>query len=303
LANLMKRNVGAGRLRELLEGPEPVLAPGAYDGLTARLVEQAGFEAVYMTGFGTSASLLGRPDIGLLSFGEMVDNARRIAQAVEVPVIADADDGYGNPINVIRTVREYEAAGVAAIHIEDQVSPKKCGHMEGKEVIDTSEMVEKVRAAVEARHSEDFVIIGRTDARAVEGLDGALERARRYREAGADVLFVEAPQSAEEIAAVAEAFPDVPLLFNWVESGKTPPVELERLKELGFRLIIFPVSTLLAATRSVSEALDRIHAQGSPIPIMEDRLLPVGDFMDFIGMPEIQELEECFADEEVQASS
>jgi 2,3-dimethylmalate lyase len=303
LANLMKRNVGAGRLRELLEGPEPVLAPGAYDGLTARLVEQAGFEAVYMTGFGTSASLLGRPDIGLLSFGEMVDNARRIAQAVEVPVIADADDGYGNPINVIRTVREYEAAGVAAIHIEDQVSPKKCGHMEGKEVIDTSEMVEKVRAAVEARHSEDFVIIGRTDARAVEGLDGALERARRYREAGADVLFVEAPQSEEESAAVAEAFPDVPLLFNWVESGKTPPVELERLKELGFRLIIFPVSTLLAATRSVSEALDRIHAQGSPIPIMEDRLLPVGDFMDFIGMPEIQELEERFADEEVQASS
>jgi 2,3-dimethylmalate lyase len=303
LANLMKRNVGAGRLRELLEGPEPVLAPGAYDGLTARLVEQAGFEAVYMTGFGTSASLLGRPDIGLLSFGEMVDNARRIAQAVEVPVIADADDGYGNPINVIRTVREYEAAGVAAIHIEDQVSPKKCGHMEGKEVIDASEMVEKVRAAVEARHSEDFVIIGRTDARAVEGLDGALERARRYREAGADVLFVEAPQSEEESAAVVEAFPDVPLLFNWVESGKTPPVELERLKELGFRLIIFPVSTLLAATRSVSEALDRIHAQGSPIPIMEDRLLPVGDFMDFIGMPEIQELEERFADEEVQASS
>ena len=303
MANLMKRNVGAGRLRELLEGPEPVLAPGAYDGLTARLVEQAGFEAVYMTGFGTSASLLGRPDIGLLSFGEMVDNARRIGQAVEVPVIADADDGYGNPINVIRTVREYEAAGVAAIHIEDQVSPKKCGHMEGKEVIDASEMVEKVRAAVEARHSEDFVIIGRTDARAVEGLDGALERARRYREAGADVLFVEAPQSEEEIAAVAEAFPDVPLLFNWVESGKTPPVELERLKELGFRLIIFPVSTLLAATRSVSEALDRIRAQGSPIPIMEDRLLPVGDFMDFIGMPEIQELEERFADEEVQASS
>ena len=303
MANLMKRNVGAGRLRELLEGPEPVLAPGAYDGLTARLVEQAGFEAVYMTGFGTSASLLGRPDIGLLSFGEMVDNARRIAQAVEVPVIADADDGYGNPINVIRTVREYEAAGVAAIHIEDQVSPKKCGHMEGKEVIDASEMVEKVRAAVEARHSEDFVIIGRTDARAVEGLDGALERARRYREAGADVLFVEAPQSEEEIAAVAEAFPDVPLLFNWVESGKTPPVELERLKELGFRLIIFPVSTLLAATRSVSQALDRIRAEGSPIPIMEDRLLPVGDFMDFIGMPEIQELEEHFADEEVQASS
>jgi len=296
----MKRNVGAGRLRELLAGTEPVLAPGAYDALTTRLVEQAGFEAVYMTGFGTAASLLGRPDIGLLSFGEMVDNARRIVQAVEVPVIADADDGYGNPINVVRTVREYEAAGVSAIHIEDQVSPKKCGHMEGKQVIDTSEMVEKVRAAVEARHSEDFVIIGRTDARAVEGPDGALERARRYREAGADVLFVEAPQSEKEIAAVAEAFPDVPLLFNWVESGKTPPVPLERLKELGFRLIIFPVSTLLAATRSVREVLARIYTDGSPIQIMEDQLLPLGDFTDFIGMPEIQDLEERFADKEVQ---
>ncbi|MDQ3841187.1 MAG: isocitrate lyase/PEP mutase family protein [Actinomycetota bacterium] len=296
----MKRNVGAGRLRELLAGTEPVLAPGAYDGLTARLVEQAGFEAVYMTGFGTAASLLGRPDIGLLSFGEMVDNARRIVQAVEVPVIADADDGYGNPINVVRTVREYEAAGVSALHIEDQVSPKKCGHMEGKQVIDTSEMVEKVRAAVEARHSQDFVIIGRTDARAVEGLDGALERARRYREAGADVLFVEAPQSDKEIAAVAEAFPDMPLLFNWVESGKTPPVPLERLKELGFRLIIFPVSTLLAATRSVREVLARIYTDGSPIQIIEDQLLPLGNFTDLIGMPEIQDLEERFAHEEVQ---
>ncbi len=300
MADLMKRNVGAGRLRELLAGTEPVLAPGAYDALTTRLVEQAGFEAVYMTGFGTAASLLGRPDIGLLSFGEMVDNARRIVQAVEVPVIADADDGYGNPINVVRSVREYEAAGVSAIHIEDQVSPKKCGHMEGKQVIDTSEMVEKVRAAVKARCSEDFVIIGRTDARAVEGLDGALERARRYREAGADVLFVEAPQSEKEIAAVAEAFPDVPLLFNWVESGKTPPVPLERLKELGFGLIIFPVSTLLAATRSVREVLARIYTDGSPIQIMEDQLLPLGDFTDFIGMPEIQDLEERFADEKVR---
>src|ERR671932_1154416 len=299
----MRRNIGAGRLREMLSGPEPVLAPGAYDGLTARLVEEAGFKAVYMTGFGTAASLLGRPDIGLLAFSEMVDNARRIAQAVEVPVIADADDGYGNPINIIRTVREYEAAGISAIHIEDQVSPKKCGHMEGKQVIDASEMVEKIHAAVEARYSDDFVIIGRTDARAVEGIDGALERARCYREAGADVLFVEAPQSEKEIAAVAEAFPDVPLLFNWVESGKTPPVPLERLKELGFRLIIFPVSTLLAATRSIREILAQIRAEGSPISVMEEQLLPLGEFIDFIGLPEIRVLEERFADEEVQTPS
>ncbi len=254
------------------------------------------------SGFGTSASLLGRPDIGLLTFSEMVDNARRIVQAVGVPVIADADNGYGNPINVIRTVKEYEAAGVSAVHIEDQMMPKKCGHMEGKEVISASEMVEKVRAAVEARHSEEFVIIARTDARAVEGMDGALERARLYREAGADVLFVEAPKSEEEVAAVAEAFPEVPLLFNWLEGGETPPVPLERLKELGFRMIIFPLSTMLAATRSVREALSRTHADGSPISIMEDRLLPFEEFTDFIGLPEIQNLEEHFEDEEVRVS-
>ena len=257
-----------------------MLAPAAYDGLTAWLVEQAGFEAVYMTGFGTSTSLLGRPDIGLLSFSEMVDNARR-------------------------TIKEYKAAGVAGIHIEDQMSPKKCGHLEGKEVIEASEMGEKVRAAVEARSSEDFVIIGRTDARAVNALDGALERARRYREAGADVLlFVEAPQSEEEVAAVAEAFLDVPLLFNWLEGGKPPPLELERLKELGFRVLLFPVSTLLEATRSVRELLNRIRrADGGPGSVLEDRLLPFEEFTDMIGLPEIRELEERFADEGVRASS
>jgi carboxyvinyl-carboxyphosphonate phosphorylmutase len=298
VADLMQRNVGAGRLREMLAGTEPVLAPGAYDALSARLVEEAGFEAVYMTGFGTAASLLGRPDIGLLTFSEMVDNARRIAQAVGVPVIADADNGYGNPINVIRTVKEHESAGVAAIHIEDQISPKKCGHLEGKQVIEASEMVEKVRAAVEARSSEDFVVIARTDARAVEGIDGALERARRYHEAGADVLFVEAPQSEEEIAAVAEAFPDVPLLFNWIEGGKTPSVPLGQLKELGFRLIIFPVTTLLAAARSIREVLAHMRQDGDPTPIV-DRLLPFDEFTDLIGLPKIRELEERFADGEV----
>jgi carboxyvinyl-carboxyphosphonate phosphorylmutase len=297
-----QRGVEAGRLRKMLAGPEPVLAPGAYDGLTARLVEKSGFEAVYMTGFGTAASLLGRPDVGLLTLSEMVDNARRVVQAVGVPVIADADNGYGNPINVIRTVREYETAGVSAIHIEDQVAPKKCGHIEGKQVIAAGEMVEKVHAAVEARRSEDFLIIARTDARVVEGMEGALERARRYREAGADVLFVEAPESEEEIAAVAEAFPDVPLLFNWVEGGKTPPVPLDRLKELGFRLLIFPISALLVATRCVQEVLSRIRADGSPIPVM-DQLLPMEEFLDFIGLPEIRELEGRFEDKEVRTSS
>ena len=237
---------GPGRLRELLAGTEPVVAPGAYDALSARLVAQAGFDAVYMTGFGASASLLGQPDVGLLSFAEMADQARRLAEAVDVPLIADADDGYGNPINVARTVRAYEAAGAAGLHLEDQLSPKRCGHLEGKQLIAAGEMVEKVHAAVEARRSPDLIIIARTDARAVEGLDAALERARRYRDAGADVLFVEAPESEAEVAAVAQAFPDTPLLFNAVEGGRTPLLELPRLRELGFRLVLCPVTALLA---------------------------------------------------------
>jgi len=270
-----------------------VLAPGCYDALGARLVEEAGFEAVYMTGFGTSAGRLGRPDVGLLTMSEMVDNARRIVEAVDLPVIADADTGYGNPINVIRTVREYEQAGVAAIHIEDQVSPKKCGHMEGKQVIPAAEMVEKIQAAVAARRDPNFLLIARTDARAVEGLDAALERGRRYRAAGADVLFIEAPQSDEEIAAVAAAFPDVPLLFNYAEGGKTPMVSNQRLRELGFRIVIFPISTLLAATRAMREVLARIREEGTPQSALAD-LPKFAEFTSFIGLPEITELEQRF---------
>ena len=273
-------------LRELLAGPEPVLAPGAYDALSARLVERAGFPAVYMTGFGASASLLGRPDVGLLSFDEMAGHARRLAQAVSVPLIADADDGYGNPLNVMRTVREYAAAGVAALHIEDQVAPKRCGHMEGKEVIDAAEMVEKVRAAVEARGDGELLIIARTDARAVEGLDSALERARRYREAGADALFVEAPETEQEIGAVAAAFPDVPLVFNWVDGGKTPQLPLDRIRELGFALVIYPVTTLFAAARAVADVLDRLGEHDVP---------SFDAFTDMIGLPEMRALEARFA--------
>src|SRR3954451_2801534 len=283
---------GAAELRALLDRGEPVLAPGAYDRLSARLIERAGFPAVYMTGFGASASLLGRPDVGLLSFAEMAGHARRLVQAVDVPVIADADDGYGNPLNVMRTVREYEAAGVAALHIEDQVAPKRCGHMEGKEVIDAAEMVEKVRAAVEARRSPELVIIARTDARAVEGLDAALQRARRYRDAGADVLFVEAPESEAEVAAVAQAFPDTPLLFNAVEGGRTPPLELARLRELGFRLVLCPLTALLAATAAVQQALARLRDSGTP---HDDGALSFSGFTELVGLAEIQRLEARFA--------
>jgi 2-methylisocitrate lyase-like PEP mutase family enzyme len=256
-------------------------------------VEEAGFAAVYMTGFGSAAARLGRPDIGLMTLPEMVDNARHIAQAVEIPVIADADTGYGNPINVIRTVREYEAAGVAAVHLEDQVIPKKCGHMEGKPLIPAAEMAAKVSAAVAARRSPDFLIIARTDARAPEGLEAAIERARLYRRAGADVLFIEAPQSVDEIEAIARSFDDVPLLFNYAEGGKTPPVTHEFLHGLGFALVTFPISTLLVTTAAMRSALARIKDDGSPVNLLST-LIPFGDFLDFIGMPEIRELERRF---------
>jgi carboxyvinyl-carboxyphosphonate phosphorylmutase len=294
----MARLLGSARdrssLPDLIEGGEMVLAPGCYDALSARLVEEAGFPAAYMTGFGTAASRLGRPDVGLLTLTEMADNAHRIAQAVQIPVIADADTGYGNPINVIRMVQEYEAAGIAAVHIEDQVMPKKCGHMEGKELIAAGEMVAKVEAAVAARQSPSFLIIARTDARAPEGLDAAIERARAYRQAGADVLFVEAPQSVAEIETIASTFNDVSLLFNYAEGGKTPPVSHEQLRRLGFSVVIFPISTLLTATAAIRAALAQIKADGTPIDLL-DGMLPFNDFLDFIGMPEIRELEDRFA--------
>jgi carboxyvinyl-carboxyphosphonate phosphorylmutase len=295
------KNSGARRLRELLTAPKPVLAPGVYDVLSARLVEAAGFPAVYMTGFGTAAALLGQPDIGLLGLSEMVDNARRIVQAVQVPVIADADTGYGNPLNVIRTVHEYETAGVAAIHLEDQMMPKRCGHTEGKQVIPCDEMVEKIRAAVAARRSADFVIIARTDARAIEGMEGALQRARCYAEAGADVLFVEAPQNEQEIETVAATLSGFPLLFNWLEGGKTPSLSLPRLQTLGFRIVIFPLCTLLAATRAIAAALEQVRTAGTPLPVMP-QLMGFADFLAFIGMPEMRELERQFGKQALEAS-
>jgi carboxyvinyl-carboxyphosphonate phosphorylmutase len=293
-ARLTRRPGGAARLRALLDSGQTIVAPGAFDPLAARLVEEAGFPAVYMTGFGTSAALIGRPDVGLLTMTEMAGNAGRIAACVDIPVIADADTGYGNPLNVIRTVGAYEAAGVAGIHIEDQVAPKKCGHMEGKQVIPAAEMAEKIRAAVEARSQPEFVIIARTDARAVEGLDRALERGRRYREAGADALFIEAVTSEEEAEAAARAFPGVPLLFNWAEGGKTPPIALERLTELGYRIVIFPISTLLAATAAMRRILREIAQAGTPAAAMGE-LPTFGEFLDFIGLPEVREAEQRYA--------
>lgn len=288
----------AQRLRELLKRPEPILAPGAFDALSARVVESAGFDAVYMTGFGSSASLLGQPDVGLLTESEMMDNARRIAQAINVPLIADADTGYGNPLNVIRTVREYERAGIAAMHIEDQVSPKKCGHMDRKRVIPVDEMVAKIRAAAEARSDNGIVIIARTDARAIEGLAAALDRAERYRDAGADVLFVEAPQSMDEIEEIARRLRDTPLLHNWAEGGqKTPHVPLKELTPLGYKIVIYPISLLLAATQAMRAAAAQIREEGSPMTLVES-LPSFKEFTDFIGLPDVKTIETRYGVEE-----
>ncbi|MGP8000221.1 MAG: oxaloacetate decarboxylase [Streptosporangiaceae bacterium] len=291
---LTRRPGGAARLRDLLDAGGTILAPGAFDPLAARLVEEAGFPAVYMTGFGTSAALLGRPDVGLLTMTEMVGNAGRIADCVDIPVIADADTGYGNPLNVIRTIAAYEAAGVAAVHIEDQVAPKKCGHMDGKLVIPAEEMAQKIRAAADARAQPEFVIIARTDARAVEGLAAALDRARLYRAAGADALFIEALVSEEEAAEAARAFPDVPLLFNWAEGGKTPPLSLGRLRQLGYRIVIFPISTLLAATAAMRRILREIATAGTPAAALPG-LPSFGEFCDFIGLPDVRAAEQRYA--------
>jgi len=283
------------RLRALFERPEPLLAAGAYDALSARWVEAAGFEAVYLTGFGASASLLGRPDVGLLTGTEMAGHAARLAAAVSVPLIADADTGYGNALNVIRTVQDYERAGVAALHLEDQQSPKKCGHLAGKVLVPAEEHAARIAAAVAARTDPDLVVIARTDARAVEGLDAALDRARRYADAGADVLFVEAPQSMAEIDRVATELAGHRLLFNWVEGGRTPAVPLADLADRGFRIVIYPVAALLAASRAVRGVLESIRAHGtSGQAVADGHLDDFGEFVERLGLPEIYELEQRF---------
>lgn len=240
-------------LRRLLAGPGMVVAPGAYDGIGARLIEQAGFGAVYMTGAGTSAAR-GFPDFGLLTMSEMVENAAVMARSVRIPLIADADTGYGNELNVTRTVREYEARGVAAIHIEDQVAPKRCGHLDGKEVVAREQFISKIRAAVEARQGKEFIVIARTDARAVRDLDEAIWRGNAALEAGADMVFVEATQSIEEMAAVPRQVKG-PCLLNVVPGGRTPNLDLREAQEMGYKLAILPGLMLKAAIEAGDAAL------------------------------------------------
>ncbi len=294
MSDLLNRRANPRRrLRELLAGGQLVPAPGVYDAMSARLVEAAGFPAVYMSGFGVTASLLGRPDIGLLGMSEMAQTARRIVSAVDVPVIADADTGYGNAINVIRTVQEYEAAGVAAMHIEDQVTPKRCGHMTGKQVVPAEVMIDKVQAAVAARQDPDLVLIARTDAAAVEGIGSAIDRALRYREAGADMLFLDALSSQEDIEQAATALATEQVLFSWGEGGLTPPTTLGQLRAWGFSVVIFPVAALLASVSATRSLLAQISRDGTPVQAMEG-LPNLKDFFGLIGLDEVDELGKRF---------
>jgi 2-methylisocitrate lyase-like PEP mutase family enzyme len=252
-------------LRDLLQADAMVIAPGAYDALTAKLVAQAGFPAVYMTGAGTSVSH-GYPDFGLLTMSEMVDNAARIVRSVDVPVIADADTGYGNELNVFRTVQEYERSGVAAIHIEDQVSPKKCGHLDDKEIVPRDDYLAKIGAAVAAKRDRAFMIIARTDARAVAGLDEALARANAALAAGADMAFVEAPQTMEEMAEIPKRVAG-PCLLNVVRGGKTPEIDLRQAQAMGYRLAIVPGLLLKAVIGACDDMLAQLKATHiHPVP-------------------------------------
>jgi len=249
----------AARMRALLSGTDMVIAPGAYDGITARLVDQAGFPAVYMTGAGTAATF-GYPDYGLVTMTEMAENADRIVRAVKVPVIADADTGYGNELNVVRTVREYERRGVAGLHLEDQGFPKKCGHLDDKEIVPREDWLAKIRAAASARVDPDFLIIARTDSRAVLGFDEAIARANAALEAGADMAFVEAPQTMEEMAAVPKLVKG-PCLLNVVWGGKSPDLDLHDAQAMGYRLAIVPGLLFKATMAACDDALAALRTQ------------------------------------------
>lgn len=271
------------RLRQLIERPEILVAPGAYDAYIARCIDAAGFEAVYMTGAGVSHSRLGMPDLGLLTFNEMLDQASRIADVVDIPLIADADTGYGNALNVIRTVKAYERADISGCHIEDQVTPKRCGHFDDKRVIPLNEMLGKLKAALDTRIDANFVIIARTDARTAVGFEEALERAHAFAEVGVDMIFVESPRSEEELATIGQAV-NSPLLANMVETGLTPVLPAQRLEELGFNVAIYPGSIGRFIGKQLRQFLATFKAEGSTLSQM-DKILDFNSQNDIVDLP------------------
>jgi len=281
------------KLRKLLEGDRIVVGGGAHDALSARIVEQAGYPMCVVTGAGVSMCR-GYPDVGLVTMEEMVRNARYIAEAIEIPIVVDADNGYGNAINARRTVREFERAGVAGIHIEDQVWPKRCGHMFGKKLIPSEEMVQKIRAALDARRDPDFVIIARCDALLVEGLDKALDRGDAYIKAGADMLWLEMRESMDEIKAIADRFRGrIPLVFNHSPSGMVPRLPVAKLEAMGFKTACFYVHALMAACKTMQEVLREIRESGNSLTVW-DRMLGFDEFWNIAGLKEIREMEKKY---------
>jgi 2-methylisocitrate lyase-like PEP mutase family enzyme len=276
-------------LRQLIERKEILVAPGAHDALSAKLAEDVGFEAVYMTGFGTSVSIFGLPDIGFLTMTEMVENARRMANAVSIPLIADADTGYGNHLNMMRTVEEYERAGIAGIQIEDQVAPKRCGHMEGKTVVPAEEMTVKIRAAVKARQDKDMLIIARTDAIAVLGFDEAIRRGNMYRDAGADIVFIEAPTSIEQLESIPKLIKNAPVLVNI--APKTPYLPVSRYDEMGYAIAIYPPLSITTAYRAIREELMELKKEGMTKHGVHGGV-PFDEFLDFLRLKHFRDLEE-----------
>lgn len=281
------------KLREILERPGILVLPGIYDCIGAKLIEQLGFEVVFTSGFGISGSTLGRPDFGFLTATETLYSVGRIAQSVDIPLVADLDTGYGNPLNVVRTVDDAVRLGVAGIILEDQEWPKKCGHFDGKRVIPMEEQVEKIHAAVHARDDSGLVIIGRTDARAPLGIDEALRRGRAYFDAGADIVFVEAPQSVGELEAIAKAFPDAPIFANMIEGGKTPFLNAKELEELGFKIVVFPLSGLFTATKAMAACFRHLKENGTTAGF--ENLLTFKEFEEVIEVEKYREIERNFA--------
>lgn len=283
----------ADRLRALLEEDRLHVMPCCFDALSARLIERAGFRLTFMSGFAVSAARLALPDTGLISFGEMLDQGRMICDAVDLPVIGDADTGYGNPANVRRTVESYARAGFAAAMIEDQVAPKRCGHTRGKEVVDRATALQRVRAAVDARESgADILVMARTDARAGHGLDEAIERCRAFADLGADILFLEAPRDEAEMERLCRALPERPKMANIVEGGDTPALPPERLEALGFRIAAYPLTLLSSAVRAMEAALADLAA-GRPAA----HLLPFEALRERVGFPAYDALLEGYAEE------
>lgn len=286
------------KLKQMIAGPELAVLPGVADALNARLVASEGFDGIYMTGAGTSANRLGMPDVGLLTMSEMVDNAGRIADASGLPLLADADTGWGGPLNVRRTVQAYERAGVAGIHLEDQEWPKRCGHLAGKAVISQQDMVAKVKAAVDARKDEDFQIVARSDALAVEGWNAMLDRAHACEEAGADVLFLEAMTTMEQLEGAPKLF-EKPLLYNMASSGKTPFLPTSKIQEMGFGVVIYPNFVVLAAIPAIQRTLRHLKETGDVAALAND-ITSFQEFFDLMGMDEVKELEIRYVTDETR---